>query len=116
MSHIFFSDVAYAAANQPGPSLVEMLILPVGFLFIMYFLIIRPQQKKQKEHLDLLSNLKAGDEVITSGGLIGRIRTVADSFVTVDVAANTSVKVTKASIVSLTEKSSALKSEAKPKK
>ena len=67
----------------------------------MYFFIIRPQQKKAKEVNELLSNLKAGDEVVTSGGLIGKVRSVADGFVSLEVAANTTVKVMKPNITGL---------------
>lgn len=105
MLDLLFSGVALAqeAQKTAQPSMMEMLIMPLGFLFIMYFLIIRPQQRKAKEHSNLLGNLKAGDEVITSGGLIARVKSVADSFVTVEIAPNTNVKVTKSSILSLTK-------------
>ena len=94
-----FESTAYAAdkaAQQPG--LMDMLMLPLGFLVIMYFLIIRPQQKKAKEHQDLLEKLKAGDEVVTTGGIIGKVKSVADRFVTLEVASNTSIKVFKTNI------------------
>jgi preprotein translocase subunit YajC len=90
-----------AAAAPKGPSMVEVLVMPLGFLVIMYFFIIRPQQKKAKEVSDLLSNLKVGDEVVTTGGLIGKVRSVADGFVSLDVAANTTVKVVKGNITGL---------------
>ena len=90
-------------AAPKGPSMMEMLVLPVGFLVIMYFFIMRPQQKKAKEHATLLSGLKAGDEVVTSGGLIGRIRSVADAFVTVEIAGNVTVKILKNHVSGLTK-------------
>ncbi len=98
-------DIAYAqdAAQPKGPSVIEMLVMPVGFLLIMYFFIIRPQQKKAREHANLLGGLKAGDEVVTTGGLIGKVRSVADQFVTIDVAPNTSVKVLKGNVTGLTK-------------
>ena len=104
MFKIFLSDVAYAAGGPGQPSTLEMLALPAIFIAIMYFLIILPQQKKQKEHQRLLDGLKAGDEVITSGGLIGRIKSIADFFVTIDVGSNVSIKVAKSHVSSLTEK------------
>jgi preprotein translocase subunit YajC len=82
-----------AAASQP--SMLEILVMPLGFVAIMYFLIIRPQQRKAKEHQNLIQQLKVGDEVVTSGGIIGRIKSVADSFVTVEIANNTVIKVVK---------------------
>lgn len=93
------SNLAMAqAANQPGPSMVEVLVMPVGFLVIAYFLMIRPQQKRAKEHQAFLASLKAGDEIVTSGGIIGRVKSVADGFVSVEVAGNTVIKVLKSAI------------------
>jgi preprotein translocase subunit YajC len=91
------------AAPQPKPAIWETLAMPAGFLLIMYFFIIRPQQKKAKDQANLLSNLKAGDEVVTTGGIIGRIRSVAESFVTIEVASNTAIKVLKANVTGLTK-------------
>lgn len=88
---------------EKSPSIVEMLAMPAVFLVIMYFLIIKPQQKKARDQNQLLTNLKAGDEVVTSGGIIGKIKSVADSFVTVEISNNTNVKVLKASISSLSK-------------
>ena len=77
------TEGAQAAGQQP--SMFETM-LPLLLLFVvMYFIMIRPQAKKAKEHANLLKALKAGDEVVTSGGIIGRIRSVADEFVTLDV-------------------------------
>lgn len=94
---------AAEAAPAKGPSLIETLALPVGFLFIMYFLIIRPQQKKAKEQADLMTNLKAGDEVVTSGGIIGKIRSVSDQFITLEVSPNTAIKVLKSNVSGLSK-------------
>jgi preprotein translocase subunit YajC len=80
-----------------------MLAMPVGFLFIMYFFIIRPQQKKAKDQSDLLTNLKAGDEVVTTGGIIGKVRAVAEAFVTMEVANNVAIKVVKSHVTGLTK-------------
>ena len=98
-----FAQAADTAAPGKGPSLVEMLAMPVGFVFIMYFFIIRPQQKKAKDQSDLLTNLKAGDEVVTSGGIIGKVRAVAEAFVTLEVANNVAIKVLKANVSGLTK-------------
>ena len=92
-----------AAAAPKGPSLVEMLVMPVGFLVIMYLFILKPQQKKAKDQADLLTNLKPGDEVITSGGIIGKVRSVAEPFITLEVSQNTSLKVLKSAVQSLTK-------------
>ncbi|MGE0171612.1 MAG: preprotein translocase subunit YajC [Oligoflexales bacterium] len=102
-SKLLAFDVALAqdAAKAAQPSIFEMLLMPLGFILIMYFLIIRPQQKKHKEHQSLLTQLKIGDEIVTSGGIIGRIKSVADAFVTVEVANNMAIKVLKGHINSL---------------
>ena len=65
-----------------GPTFVPFLMLLVFFLFI-YFVTIRPQQKRQKEHENLVSSLQKGDEVMTSSGLVGRIENVKDRYVSV---------------------------------
>jgi len=85
-----------------GPSIVELFALPLGFLIIMYFFIIRPQQRKAKEHQQLLSGLKVGDEVVTTGGIIGKVRSVADSFVTME-SMNSQFKVLKSNVQALTK-------------
>lgn len=105
----FFSifSTAYAqtatAAAPAAPNFLEVMIMPLGFLIILYFFIIRPQGRKARDHAQLLQNLKAGDEVITSGGIIGRVRAVAETFVTVEIANNTSVKVLKQNIAQSTK-------------
>src|SRR5262245_55252939 len=94
------SSLAYGAgeaasqAASTQPSLFESLIPFLLIFVLMYFLMIRPQVKKAREHSALLKNLKLGDEVVTSGGLIGRIRSLADEFVTLDLG-STTVKVLK---------------------
>lgn len=94
---------AAEAAPAKGPSLIETLTLPLGFLVIMYFLIIRPQQKKAKDQANLMTNLKAGDEVVTTGGIIGKIRSVSEQFITLEISQNTAVKVLKANITGLSK-------------
>jgi preprotein translocase subunit YajC len=69
----------------------------------MYLFIIKPQQKKAKDQADLLTNLKPGDEVVTAGGIIGKVRSVAEQFITLEVSQNTSLKVLKSAVQSLTK-------------
>ncbi len=96
---LFLMDVAYAQAAKPAqPSIVEIIVMPLAFLLIMYFLVIRPQQKRHKEQQALITGLKVGDEVVTSGGIIGRVKAVADQFVTVEAGTNTFLKVQKSNI------------------
>ncbi len=99
-----FVDVAFAqAAGAPkGPSILETLALPAAFLAIMYFMVIRPQQRRAKEHSQLISGLKVGDEVVTNGGIVGRIRSVADSFVTIE-SLSSNLKIMKSNIIGLTK-------------
>ena len=89
---------AAAAAPTKGPSLPEMLVMPVGFLAIMYFLVIRPQQKRAKDQQLLLTSLKPGDEVLTQAGMIGRIKSFQDHVVSLEIAHNTVIKILKSSI------------------
>lgn len=98
-----FAQEAAQAATPKGPSMIEIVGMPLGFLAIMYFFIIRPQQKKAREQSSFVTALKAGDEVVTSGGIIGKVRTVAEAFVTLEVANNTAIKVLKANVTGLTK-------------
>jgi preprotein translocase subunit YajC len=65
---------------------------------IFYFLLIRPQQKKQKQHQEYLQNLKRGDEVVTTGGIYGKIFSVSDHVVTLEVSPNTRIKFAKSAV------------------
>ncbi|MET0500516.1 MAG: preprotein translocase subunit YajC [Candidatus Binatia bacterium] len=88
-------DIAYAQTvpGLTGPSPV-MTILPFILNFvIMYFLVIRPQQKKAKDHQEMLTKLKKNDEVMTSGGIYGKVISLADNVVTLEVAPNVRIRV-----------------------
>ena len=86
-----------AAAAGPMDSIVQFL--PIVFMLaVLYFLMIRPQQKKAKEHKSLLDALSKGDEVVTQGGLAGRITKVGDSFVSISIADNVEIQMQKAAI------------------
>lgn len=95
-----FAQAAEVAAPK-GPSIIELFALPAGFLAIMYFFVIRPQSKKHKELQQLVAGLKVGDEVVTTGGIIGKVRSVADTFVTIE-SMNSQMKVAKAHVAGLT--------------
>jgi preprotein translocase subunit YajC len=101
---LFISD-AYAqtagGASQPG--LLNMLILPI-MLVVFYFLLIRPQQKRAKEHQNMLSKLATGDEVVTAGGILGRVTDVGDTFATVEIADGVRIKLQKSQITQLVPK------------
>ena len=79
--------------------------LPLVLIFVVfYFLLIRPQQKRAKEHQGMLSKLATGDEVVTTGGILGRITEVGDGFVTVEIADGVRIKVQKAQVSQLVPK------------
>lgn len=104
---IVFMPLTLLAEDTPAsksPSFLEVLILPIGLLVIMYFFIIRPQARKAREHTALIQNLKVGEEVVTSGGIIGKIKAIADSFVTLEVGANICLKVVINNISGYTKK------------
>ncbi len=74
-------------------------LIPIVLLFIIfYFLLIRPQQKRAKDHKTLLTALKKGDEVVTNGGIIGVVKMVDESFATIEIAEGVTVKVQKQGI------------------
>jgi preprotein translocase subunit YajC len=76
----------------------------VVFIAIFYFLLIRPQQRKSKEHQAMIAKLTQGDEVVTAGGLLGRVLEVGDTFVTLEIADGVRVKVQRFQVVSLMPK------------
>ncbi len=80
------------------------LIMMAVFVVIFYFLLIRPQQKKQKEHQAMLGKLAAGDEVVTAGGILGRIVEIGDQFLTLEIADNVRIKVQRFQVTSLVPK------------
>ena len=89
-------------AAQPNPL---MSLLPLIILFVVFwFLLLRPQMKRAKEHRQLLTKLQKGDEVITSGGMAGRIEDLGESFVTVEIADKVSIKVQRGAITAVLPK------------
>jgi preprotein translocase subunit YajC len=99
----FFISNAYAQdAVQPG-GLMSFLPLIVIFV-IFYFLLIRPQMKRAKEHKQLVGQLANGDEVVTNGGLLGRITNVGESFITVELADNVKIKLQKHAVANVVPK------------
>ncbi len=89
----FLISSAYAQSQAPaGGGLLSLLPLVVIFV-IFYFLLIRPQMKRQKEHRAMVGALQKGDEIVTSGGLLGKITDVGESFITVRLAEEIEIKV-----------------------
>lgn len=100
----FISDAAAQAAPAPGASSPIGLLLPVLLIVVFYFLLIRPQQKKQKEHRAMIDAIAVGNEVVTGGGVLGRITDLGEQFVTVEVAAGVQIKVQRQSIAAVLPK------------
>jgi preprotein translocase subunit YajC len=92
-----------AGGAPPGAGMMNIAILLL-MLVVFYFLLIRPQQKRHKEHQAMLAKLAAGDEVVTAGGLLGKVTEVGDTFITVEVADGVRVKVQRQQIVQLVPK------------
>ncbi len=100
----FFIDNAYAqGAQQQGDPLGFLIMIGV-FFAIMYFMIIRPQNKRAKEHKALLDALTKGDEVVTNGGLLGRITALDENFITMKVADGVEVQVQRQAIAAVMPK------------
>ena len=86
------TDAWAQAAPGAGGWQFQFALLMAAFIALFYFMLIRPQQRRAKEHQALVSKLASGDEVVTSGGLLGRITEVGDTFVTLEVADGVRVK------------------------
>ena len=95
----FFIAPAHAvAAAHAGCSILVALICMLLLIAIMYFLLIRPQMKRNKEHRAMLEKLSVGDEVITGGGIAGVVRSIGDSFITVEISERVEIRVQKGAI------------------
>ena len=94
---------AQSAPAATGGQFAPLLVMVV-FIVIFYFLLMRPQQKKSKEHQQLVSKLSVGDEVVTNGGMLGKITEVGEAFVTLEVADGVRVKVQKFQVSALMPK------------
>src|SRR5262245_12711027 len=104
--NLLISDAMAQGAGQaasPGGSFgfIGMMLLMFG---LMYFMLIRPQQKKQKEHQAMLGKLAAGDEVVTNGGILGRIIEVGDQFLIIEIADNVRIKVQRFQVTTIVPK------------
>ena len=95
---------AYANTAPAGPDPMFQILMLVGFIAIFYFLLWRPQQKRAKEHKNLIENLAKGDEIATGGGLMGRITKVNDDRITIEIADNIEVQVQKQAVAILLPK------------
>ena len=95
---------AYANTAPAGPDPMFQILMLVGFIAIFYFLLWRPQQKRAKEHKNLIENLAKGDEIATGGGLMGRITKVNDDRISIEIADSVEVQVQKQAVAILLPK------------
>ena len=105
--NFFISDAfAEGAAGPAGQSTQGILgFLPLIVIFaIFYFMLIRPQSKRAKEHRNMVANLGKGDEVVTNGGLLGRIAEMGENFITLELADGVQVKVQRQAVSALMPK------------
>ncbi|MCX7824937.1 MAG: preprotein translocase subunit YajC [Verrucomicrobiae bacterium] len=104
-----FQILAMGGAPNPNqPPAVQMIssLLPIVLIFVVfYFMLIRPQQKKQKEIKQMLDNLKSGDKIITTGGILGTVTNVKEKTVIVRIADNVKVEMLRSAIQTVTQKS-----------
>lgn len=107
------TSLAYAMGGAPGGGATGGFgdwgfIITMGVIFVIfYFLLIRPQQKKQKELKALLDNLAYGDTVMTSGGIHGKITGLADAVVTLEIADKVRIKISRSAVASIIQKAGA---------
>ncbi len=103
----FISDaLAQAAGAPPQGDMLMQLLFPIGLVVLLYFLMIRPQLKRQKEHAKLVAGLAKGDEVATVGGIVGRVTDLGENFVQVEVADGVNVKLRRQAVEAVLPKGS----------
>jgi len=107
-----FAEAAPAAAQQPG---IEGMLFPLGILVFFYFLFLRPQSKKAKEQKQMLAALTKGAEVVTTGGILGKVADLDENFVKIEVSDNTFIQVQRHAIASLMPKGTYKTITKKPK-
>ena len=121
MTEVLLIAVAQTAggggAGAPGPSgLGNPMVMMVLMFVVIYFMMIRPQQKRQREHESFLGALKNGDKVVTSGGIYGSVAGLSGDVVTLEIAKNTRIRITRSQIAGPQRKPDGNKAEAGTKK
>lgn len=111
-----FISQAYAQAAEPIARNPLLELVPFVFIFIIfYFLLIRPQQNARKKHLEMIAAVKKGDDVVTAGGIVGRVtKVIDDKELMVEIADKVSVKVVKATLSDVRTKSETAANDHKP--
>ncbi|WP_022727286.1 preprotein translocase subunit YajC [Fodinicurvata sediminis] len=112
-----FVSPAYAQGAAADGGNLLMSVLPFILIFVIfYFLLIRPQQKKMKQHREMIQSLERGDRIVTSGGIVGQIiKVTSDSEVEVEIAPGTRVQVMRQTITEVIEKGAPIRSSSKEK-
>lgn len=101
----FISDAMAAAAPATAQSdPLTSLMLPIGLIVLFYFFLIRPQSKRQKEHKAMVASVQKGEEVVTTGGLLGKVTQVGENFVTLEISKDACIHVQKNSIQAIMPK------------
>ena len=98
MDFFINSAHAQAAGAAGGQSILSALMLPVLLLVVFYFLLIRPQSKRAKEQREMLSKIAVGDEIATTGGILGKVTEVGEQFLTLEIANGVNVKLQKSQV------------------
>jgi preprotein translocase subunit YajC len=94
-------DFLSAAAAAGGPPGWTSLVLPIGLIAVFWFMLIRPQMKRQKEHQARIASVKKGDQVVTGGGLVGKVIKVDDVYAEIELAQGVKVKAVKSTITDI---------------
>lgn len=101
----FLISDAWAQAQSAGAGATMMSLLPMLLIFaVFYFLLIRPQQRRQKEHREMVAALQKGDEVLTNGGILGKVTSVSDTYVGLNIAEGMEIKLQRASVAQVLPK------------
>ena len=100
-----FAQTAPAAASSESPLGSMMSLLPLVLMFVvLYFVMIRPQMKRQKEHKAMIDALAKGDEVVTAGGVLGKVSKIGESYLHVEVASGVEVQVQRTAVAQVLPK------------
>ena len=102
-----FAQTAPATASGGDMQSTLMSMLPLLLMFVvLYFVMIRPQMKKQKEHRTMIDALAKGDEIITAGGFVGRVSKLGDGFLTIEIASGVEVQMQRSAVIQVLPKGS----------
>jgi preprotein translocase subunit YajC len=101
----FISDAIAEAAPAAAEQFELMgLILPIGLVVLFYFFLIRPQSKRHKEHKAMISGLQKGEEIVTTGGLLGKVTAIGENFITLEISKDVSIHIQKSAVQSIMPK------------